>query len=61
MVESEAAILSEETMLGAVVYGHEQMQAALTRLTNLLLKLALRSGTGHQKQKTLRLKIKLKR
>ncbi len=29
MVESEAEILSEETMLGAVVYGHEQMQTAI--------------------------------
>ena len=29
MVESEAAVLSEETMLGAVVYGHEQMQVAV--------------------------------
>ena len=29
MVESEANILSEEVMLGAVVYGHEQMQTAI--------------------------------
>ncbi|WP_448549216.1 polyribonucleotide nucleotidyltransferase [Thalassotalea fusca] len=29
MVESEAAVLSEEVMLGAVVYGHEQMQTAI--------------------------------
>ena len=29
MVESEADVLSEETMLGAVVYGHDQMQAAI--------------------------------
>jgi polyribonucleotide nucleotidyltransferase len=32
MVESEAAILSEETMLGAVVYGHDEMQAAVTAI-----------------------------
>jgi len=32
MVESEADILSEEEMLGAVVYGHEQMQAAVTAI-----------------------------
>ncbi|GAB3004553.1 polyribonucleotide nucleotidyltransferase [Psychrosphaera aestuarii] len=32
MVESEAAVLSEETMLGAVVYGHEQMQAAVSAI-----------------------------
>lgn len=29
MVESEAEVLSEETMLGAVMFGHEQMQAAI--------------------------------
>ncbi|MBB6055462.1 MAG: polyribonucleotide nucleotidyltransferase [Gammaproteobacteria bacterium] len=29
MVESEAAILPEEVMLGAVVYGHEQMQTVI--------------------------------
>ena len=29
MVESEAEVLSEEQMLGAVVYGHEQMQAVI--------------------------------
>ena len=30
MVESEAAILSEEVMLGAVMFGHEQMQTVVT-------------------------------
>ncbi|MFP3874067.1 MAG: polyribonucleotide nucleotidyltransferase [Thiohalophilus sp.] len=29
MVESEAKLLSEEVMLGAVMYGHEQMQTAI--------------------------------
>ncbi len=29
MVESEAKMLSEEVMLGSVVFGHEQMQAAI--------------------------------
>lgn len=29
MVESEAKVLSEETMLGAVVFGHTQMQVAI--------------------------------
>ncbi|WP_455217836.1 polyribonucleotide nucleotidyltransferase [Kaarinaea lacus] len=29
MVESEAKLLSEDVMLGAVVYGHEQMQAVI--------------------------------
>ncbi|MCC5880865.1 MAG: polyribonucleotide nucleotidyltransferase [Idiomarina sp.] len=32
MVESEANLLSEEAMLGAVMYGHEQMQAVITAI-----------------------------
>jgi len=32
MVESEANLLSEETMLGAVNYGHEQMQTAINAI-----------------------------
>jgi polyribonucleotide nucleotidyltransferase len=32
MVESEADILSEEVMLGAVVYGHEQSQAVVSNI-----------------------------
>ena len=35
MVESEANILSEEIMLGAVVYGHEQMQAVIRAINEL--------------------------
>lgn len=35
MVESEAKMLSEEVMLGAVMYGHEQMQAAITAINSL--------------------------
>ena len=35
MVESEANILSEEVMLGAVVYGHEQMQVAIETIKDL--------------------------
>ncbi len=33
MVESEAKLLSEEVMLGAVMFGHEQMQAAITAMS----------------------------
>jgi polyribonucleotide nucleotidyltransferase len=39
MVESEASGLSEEVMLGAVVFGHEQMQIAIRNI-NELVKLA---------------------
>ena len=35
MVESEAKCLSEQQMLGAVVYGHEQMQAAIDAISDL--------------------------
>ena len=35
MVESEAQLLSEEVMLGAVVFGHQQMQAAIKAINEL--------------------------
>jgi len=35
MVESEAHILSEDVMLGAVVFGHEQMQIAIQNIREL--------------------------
>ncbi|BBP00120.1 polyribonucleotide nucleotidyltransferase [Sulfuriferula nivalis] len=35
MVESEAQQLSEEIMLGAVVYGHQQMQAVINAINEL--------------------------
>jgi polyribonucleotide nucleotidyltransferase len=37
MVESEANQLSEEVMLGAVVYGHDQMQTAITAINELVI------------------------
>ncbi len=36
MVESEAQELSEEVMLGAVVFGHEQMRAAIDAINELV-------------------------
>lgn len=38
MVESEAKQLSEEVMLGGVVFGHEQMQAAINAVNELVEK-----------------------
>ena len=35
MVESEAMELSEDVMLGAVVYGHQQMQAVIDAINEL--------------------------
>jgi len=40
MVESEAQELSEEVMLGAVVFGHEQMQTAIDAIIRLAEKAA---------------------
>jgi len=37
MVESEADILSEDIMLGAVLFGHEQMQAVINAVNELKL------------------------
>ncbi len=42
MVESEATGLSEEIMLGAVLFGHQQMQIAI----NAINEFALAAGTG---------------
>ncbi|MDP5290835.1 polyribonucleotide nucleotidyltransferase [Oceanimonas sp. CHS3-5] len=35
MVESEASVLPEDVMLGAVMYGHEQLQTAITAINEL--------------------------
>jgi len=40
MVESEAKGLPEEVMLGAVVYGHEQMQTAINAINELTARVA---------------------
>ena len=37
MVESEAQELSEEIMLGAVVFGHDQLQAAINAINDLVV------------------------
>ncbi|MBN8727369.1 MAG: polyribonucleotide nucleotidyltransferase [Xanthomonadales bacterium] len=36
MVESEAKLLSEDVMLGAVVFGHREMQAAITAINEFV-------------------------
>ena len=40
MVESEANVLSEDVMLGAVLYGHEQMQTAIGAIDELAAEVA---------------------
>lgn len=41
MVESEAKLLSEEVMLGAVVFGHEAMQTVIQNITELCEKVGV--------------------
>ncbi len=41
MVESEAELLSEEVMLGAVLFGHEQMQTAITAIKEFAAEVAV--------------------
>ena len=41
MVESEAKMLSEEIMLGAVLFGHEQFQAAIAAINELVAEAGL--------------------
>ena len=36
MVESEAQELAEDVMLGGVVFGHQQMQAAIQAINELV-------------------------
>ena len=43
MVESEADILSEDEMLGAVIYGHEQMQTAIQAIRELASEVGVKS------------------
>jgi polyribonucleotide nucleotidyltransferase len=45
MVESEARELSEETMLGAVMFGHEQMQTAITAINELVKEAGVQAWT----------------
>ena len=40
MVESEANVLSEEVMLGAVLYGHERMQVAISAIDEMAAEVA---------------------
>lgn len=40
MVESEADVLSESVMLGAVTYGHQQMQVAIAAITEMAAEVA---------------------
>jgi len=45
MVESEAKELSEEVMLGAVMFGHEQFQAAINAINELVAEVGVKAWT----------------
>lgn len=42
MVESEAQLLSEDEMLGAVMYGHQQMQVAINAINELVAEVGVK-------------------
>ena len=46
MVESEADVLTEEQMLAAVVFGHQQQQVVVEAIKDLQKKLANHVGIG---------------
>jgi len=43
MVESEAALLSEEVMLGAVMFGHQQLQAVINSINELVAEVGVKA------------------
>jgi polyribonucleotide nucleotidyltransferase len=49
MVESEAAELSEDVMLGAVVFGHQQMQVAINTINELVAEAGKPKWTGQRR------------
>ena len=42
MVESEAALLSEDVMLGAVMFGHQEMQVAINAINELVAEVGVK-------------------
>ena len=49
MVESEAELLSEDQMLGAVVFGHEQQQVVIQTINELAKEAGKPRWTGSRK------------
>ncbi len=45
MVESEAALLSEEVMLGAVTFGHREMQKVINAINELTVEAGTKPST----------------
>ena len=51
MVESEAKELSEDVMLGAVMFGHQQLQAVINAINEFVAEVASRPGTERTREK----------
>ncbi|MBF7072646.1 polyribonucleotide nucleotidyltransferase [Glaciecola sp. MH2013] len=60
MVESEADILSEDVMLGAVVYGHEQSQTVINAITEFAAEVGTESWNWEAEAENTELKAKVK-
>ncbi|MFT5313093.1 MAG: polyribonucleotide nucleotidyltransferase [Paraglaciecola sp.] len=60
MVESEAEVLSEEVMLGAVMYGHEQMQTVIEAISEFSAEVATPSWNWQAEPENTALKAKVK-
>ncbi len=52
MVESEAEELSEDQMLGAVLFGHQEMQALIQGIQAFAAEVGTPPGTGSRRRKT---------
>ncbi|NHI00358.1 polyribonucleotide nucleotidyltransferase [Oceanimonas sp. MB9] len=59
MVESEASVLPEDVMLGAVMYGHEQMQAAINAINELAAEVGTQPWDWQPKAENEALKAKV--
>lgn len=60
MVESEAEVLSEEIMLGAVMYGHEQMQTVVSAVSEFAAEVATPKWDWQPVPANVELKTKIK-
>jgi polyribonucleotide nucleotidyltransferase len=60
MVESEADVLSEEQMLGAVMYGHEQMQTVINAVSEFAAAVGTESWNWEAPAENTELKAKVK-
>lgn len=60
MVESEAKVLPEDIMLGAVLFGHEEMQVAIAAIQAFAAKLTIKPWSWQPASKNVELMAKVK-